>query len=74
MVNQESGNVRSLVTKAAADPAFAAELIQHPEKFQREFGLTREQIDSIKVLFGKGTLADLAAGGNEPILEGDCYY
>ncbi|MBL8175735.1 MAG: hypothetical protein JNK48_13760 [Bryobacterales bacterium] len=51
--------IRDLVARAASDPAFAEQLLNNPGAFQEEYGLTPQQTDQIKVLFGKGLLGEL---------------
>ena len=66
--------VRDLVARAAEDPAFAQVLMEHPEVFREEYGLTDEQCDQIKLLAGKGLLTPVSATRLQPNQGGSGYY
>ena len=73
MTTQESPKLRELVTRAAADPQFAEQLLAQPEQVADEYGLTAGQINKIKELAGAGLLQPAVQAHASADLRGDYY-
>jgi hypothetical protein len=74
---QESPRLRELVQRAAADPAFAEQLLTEPERVASEYELTSAQVDKIRELAGAGLLQPAVQAHAKPPpdpIQGGGYY